>query len=267
MSTTHPFLATVRESWLITERDLRHWRREPWAPLFGVAFSVMLVLVFGYLFGGAVALPGGGDYLAYLLPGMFALSMMFGVETTMSAMTSDSRQGITDRFRSLPISGAAVPMGRAGADLLSSAVELAVLMLGGLLIGWRAGGSVGQTLLAVALLLLLRLAMLWLGIFLGLTLRGEGATMAVQVLVWPIGFLSGVIVPTSTMPTWLGTIADFNPVSATSAACRELFGNPSGFSDGSLLGEHAVLMAIAWPVALIAIFVPLTARAYRRLGD
>ena len=259
-------LTVARASWLVTERDLRHWRREPWTPVLGVAFSVMLVLVFGYLFGGAVALPGGGDYLAYLMPGMFALTMMFGVESTMTAVTADTRKGITDRFRSLPMSGVAVPLGRSGADLLSSAVTLAVLVGGGLVVGWRAGGSAGGTALAIALLLWLRLAVLWLGIFLGLTWRGEGATMAVQVLVWPVGFLSGVIVPPETMPGWLTALADLNPVSATAAACRELFENPTGTSDG-LLADHAVLAAALWPAVLLAVFVPLSARAYRRLGD
>jgi ABC-type polysaccharide/polyol phosphate export permease len=258
-------LTPVRESWLIAERDLRHWRREPWTPIFGILFSIMLVLVFGYLFGGAVALPGGGDYLAYLLPGMLALSMMFGVESTMSAMATDSRKGITDRFRSLPISGVAVPLGRVGADLLNSSLQLAVLMAGGLLVGWSVDGGVGDVALAVVVLLWLRLAVLWLGVFLGLAFRAEGALMAVQVLVWPVGFLSGVIVPPETMPAWLGAVADLNPVSATAAACRELFGNPTGLTDG-LLAENAVVMALIWPAVLIAVFVPLSVRAYRRLG-
>lgn len=259
-------LTPARESWLIAERDLRHWRREPWTPVFGILFSIMLVLVFGYLFGGAVALPGGGDYLAYLLPGMLALSMMFGVESTMSAMATDSRKGITDRFRSLPISGVAVPLGRVGADLLNSSLQLAVLMGGGLLVGWSVDGGVGDVALAVVVLLWLRLAVLWVGVFLGLAFRAEGALMAVQVLVWPVGFLSGVIVPPETMPTWLGAVADLNPVSATAAACRELFGNPTGLTDG-LLAENALVMALVWPAVLIAVFVPLSVRAYRRLGE
>ncbi len=261
-------MSAVRSSLLITGRDLRHWRREPWTPILGVSFSIMLVLVFGFLFGGAVVLPGGGDYVPYLMPGMFAMAMLFGVESTMSAMTADSRKGITDRFRSLPISGVAVPLGRAGADMLNSALELAVLMLGGLLIGWRAHGSLADTVLAIGLLLWLRFAMLWLGIYLGLRLRGEGATMAVQVLVWPIAFLSGVIVPSQTMPAWLAALADLNPVSATAAACRELFANPTGTTgtDGGLLADHAVLLAIGWPALMLAVFVPLAARAYRRLA-
>ena len=256
----------LRESWLITERDLRHWRREPWTPIFGLAFSIMLVLVFGYLFGGAVELPGGGDYLAYLMPGMFALSMMFGVEGTMTAMTADARKGVTDRFRSLPMSGVAVPLGRAGADLLNSAVQLLVLIVGGLLVGWSVSGSLGAALLAVALLLWLRFAVLWIGVFLGLTFRAEGSLMAVQVLVWPIGFLSGVIVPPETMPGWLAALADLNPVSATAAACRDLFGNPTGITDG-VLADHALLLALGWPAVLTALFIPLSVRAYRRLGD
>lgn len=257
---------TARESWLVTGRDLRHWRRDPWTPVFGMAFSLMLVLVFGYLFGGAVALPGGGDYLAYLLPGMLALSMMFGVETTMEATASDARKGVTDRFRSLPMSGVAVPLGRALADLVSSAAQLAVLMLGGLLIGWSVSGSLLDALLAVGLLLWLRFAVLWLGVVLGLAFRSEGAMTAVQVLVWPIGFLSGVIVPPETMPRWVAAVADLNPVSATAAACRELFGNPSGITEG-LLADHALLLALAWPAVLTAVFVPLSVRAFRRLGE
>jgi ABC-2 type transport system permease protein len=264
-TTTTNLSTAVRESWLITGRDLRHWRRDPWTPVFGMAFSIMLVLVFGFLFGGAVSLPGGGDYLDYLLPGMFALSMMFGVETTMDAMASDTRKGVTDRFRSLPMSGVAVPLGRALADLVNSAAQLAVLVLGGLLIGWSVSGGLLDALVAVGLLLWLRFAMLWLGVFLGLVFRSEGSMMAVQVLVWPVGFLSGVIVPPETMPAWLGAIADLNPVSATAAACRELFGNPGGITEG-LLADHALLLAVAWPAVLTAVFVPLSVRAFRRLG-
>lgn len=262
--TTAP--SVLRHSWVITLRDLKHWQREPWTPVLGIAFSIMLLLVFGYLFGGAIELPGGGDYLSYLLPGMFALSMMFGIETTMGAITNDSKKGITNRFRSLPMSSVAVPLGRAAADLTNSALQLAVLMVGGLIVGWRIDGSVGAALTAAALLLWLRFAVLWLGIFLGLTFRGEGALMAVQVLVWPIAFTSNLFVAPETMPAWLESLAQWNPVSATAAACRELFGNPTGVTDG-VLADHAVLLAFAWPAVLTLVFVPLAARAYRRLGS
>ena len=230
------------QSWIMTQRDLKHWQREPWAPIFGIAFSVMLLLVFGFLFGGAIDVPGGGDYLDYLLPGMFAMTMLFGVETTMAAVTQDTKRGITDRFRSMPIHSVAVPLGRAAADLVNSAVQLAVLMVGGLIVGWRIDGRPAGAALAVGLLLWLRFAVLWIGIYLGLVLRGEGGLMAVQVLVWPLAFMSNLFVAPETMPDWLGAVAQFNPVSATAAAARELFGNPTGITDG-LLADHAVLVA------------------------
>ena len=254
----------LREGWLIAGRDVLHWVREPWGLVFGLAFNIMLILMFGFLFGGAIELPGGGDYIAFLLPGMFALTMLFGLEGTMTAMAEDAKRGITDRFRSLPISSTSVALGRAIADLANSALSLGVLMLGGLLIGWRPTTGPAEIALGVVLLLWLRFALLWLGIFLGLTFRGTGATTAVQVLVWPIGFLSTVFVSAETMPGWLGTIAEWNPVSATATAARELFGNPTGATSG-WLAEHAVLAASLWPLAITLVFLPLTASAYRRL--
>lgn len=254
----------LREGWLIAGRDLLHWVREPWGLIFGLAFNVMLLLMFGFLFGGAIEVPGGGAYIAFLLPGMFALTMLFGLDATMTAMAEDAKRGITDRFRSLPISSASVALGRAIADLANSALSLAVLMVGGALIGWRPTTGPLEIALGVVLLLWLRFGLLWLGIFLGLSFRGTGATTAVQVLVWPIGFLSTVFVSAETMPGWLGAIAEWNPVSATATASRELFGNPTGVT-GGWLAEHAVLAASVWPLAITAVFLPLAAIAYRRL--
>jgi ABC-2 type transport system permease protein len=254
----------LREGALIAGRDLLHWVREPWGFVFGLAFNLMLVLMFGFLFGGAIEVPGEGDYIAFLLPGMFALAMLFGLESTMTAMAEDSKRGITDRFRSLPIASASVALGRALADLANSVVGLAVLMIGGLLIGWRPTTGPAEIALGVVLLLWLRFALLWVGIFLGLRFRGTGATTAVQVLIWPIGFLSTVFVSAETMPGWLGVIAQWNPVSATATAARELFGNPTGVTSG-WLAEYAVLAASVWPLVITLVFLPLAASAYRGL--
>jgi ABC-type multidrug transport system permease subunit len=254
----------LREGWLIAGRDVLHWIREPWGLVFGLAFNIMLILMFAFLFGGAIEVPGGGDYIAFLLPGMFALTMLFGLEGTMTAMSEDAKRGITDRFRSLPISSASVALGRAIADLANSALSLAVLMIGGLLIGWRPTTGPAEIALGIVLLLWLRFALLWLGIFLGLSFRGTGATTVVQVLVWPIGFLSTVFVSAETMPGWLGVIAEWNPVSATATATRELFGNPTG-ATGGWLAENAVLAASVWPLVITLVFLPLAAAAYRRL--
>ncbi|PYE12589.1 ABC transporter DrrB family efflux protein [Williamsia limnetica] len=260
---------TVRAGWIIASRDLAHWRRDPWTPIFGLAFSIMLLLVFGFLFGGAISIPGvddsdRADYIDFLVPGMLALSMMFGVETTTAAMAADAKKGITDRFRSMPIGNVAVALGRVGADMVNSVVELTVLIIGGLLIGWTIGSDPASAALAVVLLLALRFSLLWVGIFLGLTFPSESATSAVQVLVWPIGFLSTAIVGAETMPGWLGAIAAWNPISATATAARELFANPTGVTGGPL-DEWTIALAIIWPAAISVVFIALSARAYRRL--
>lgn len=255
----------ITDTWIITLRDLTHWRLRPGTVIVGWAFLVMIVLMFGFFFGGALRVPDNGNYFSFLMPGMFATSMLFGLETTMIAVTTDASRGVTDRFRSLPMSASAVVLGRCLADLLNSLVGLAILIGAGLLLGWRWHGGISSTLEAVGLLLLLRFALLWVGIFLGLLARGPESVTSVQILVWPISFLSNVFVDPSTMPPWLGMVAQWNPLSATTDAIRHLFMN-SGWQASSWSSEHAILLAIVWPVLLVAAFLPLSVRAYRRLN-
>jgi ABC transporter DrrB family efflux protein len=254
----------VADAWTMTGRDLAHWVRQPAPVLVGLLFPVMIVLMFGYLFGGAMSVPGGGSYREFLMPGMFALAMVFGLEATMVAVTTDAAKGVTDRFRSMPMAPSAVVVGRGSADLLNSALGLAVLVVCGLAIGWRWDGGAGA-LLAVGLLLLLRCSLLWVGIYLGLVAKNPEAVVAVQILVWPLGFLSNALVAPETMPDWLGAIVEWNPLSATIAATRELFGNP-GWGGTSWAAEHALLMAVVWPLVLFAVFFPLSVRRYQRLS-
>jgi ABC-2 type transport system permease protein len=255
----------IADAWTITRRDLTHWRLRPGAVIVGWVFPLMIVLMFGLLFGGAIRVPNGGNYFEFLMPGMFATTMLFGLETTMIAVTTDASKGVTDRFRSLPMSASAVVLGRCIADVLNSIVGLALLIGAGLLLGWRWHVGMSAALAAVGLLLLLRFALLWVGIFFGLRARGPESVAAVQILVWPISFLSNVFVNPSTMPSWLGAIAQWNPLSATTSAIRQLFLNP-GWQAGPWISEHAVLMALVWPMLLVAIFLPLSVRAYRRLN-
>jgi ABC-2 type transport system permease protein len=225
----------------------------------------MIVLMFGLLFGGAISAPNDGSYFEFLMPGIFATTMLFGLETTMLAVTTDAAKGVTDRFRSMPINASAVVLGRCIADMLNSLVGLAILVVAGLLLGWRWHAGLEAALAAIGLLLLLRFALLWVGIFMGLTAKGPESVVALQILVWPISFLSNVFVDPSTMPAWLGTLAQHNPLSATASATRQLFNNPVWQAD-SWISENAVLMAVIWPVLLAAIFIPLSARKYRRLS-
>ncbi|GAA0619141.1 ABC transporter permease [Kutzneria viridogrisea] len=255
----------VADGWTVTQRDLLHWVRQPAPVVVGLLMPIMMVLMFGFLFGGAISVPGGGDYREFLLPGMFAMTVAFGVEGTMLAVTTDASRGITDRFRSMPMAPSAVVVGRSGADMLNSVLALLVMVACGLLVGWRWHGSAGAALTAFVLLLLLRFALLWVGIYLGLVFANPGAVMAVQILVWPIGFLSNVFVAPETMPGWLGTIASWNPLSSTVTATRELFGNP-GWGGGSWIAQHAMLMAVLWPLVILAVFFPLSVRAFRRMS-
>ncbi|RSM78710.1 ABC transporter permease [Kibdelosporangium aridum] len=255
----------LADGWTITRRELIHWVREPGSVLFGLAFTVLIALIFGYLLGGAMIVPGGGDYKEFLMPGMFAMNMLFGIGSTMTAISQDINKGVTDRFRSMPMSPAAVLLGRSIADMLDSVLLLTVLILCGLAMGWQSNGNAGETVLAVALLLLLRFAFIWVGIFCGLMAGNQAMVTAMQTMEFPIGFLSSAFIPPSTMPSWLGAIAEWNPLSSTVTAIRDLFGNPGIVSD-SWITQNAILMAVVWPVALIAIFFPLAVRRYRRLS-
>jgi len=257
----------VADAITLTRRDLAHWARQPGVIIANtLLFPIMIVLMFGYLLGGAMTVPGGGSYREFLLPGMFAMTMVFGIGATMVAISADAARGITDRFRTLPMAPSAVVAGRAIADMLTAVVTLAVLIGCGLLVGWHPHGPLGDTLAAVGLLLLLRFAFVWVGVYLGLVcFANPEAVTAVRTVEFPIGFLGNPFVATATMPAWLGTIAAWNPLSSTTSAIRALFGNPTG-SDHSWIAQHSVLMATLWPLALIAVFLPLSVRRYRHLS-
>ncbi|MFB7182048.1 ABC transporter permease [Streptomyces sp. NPDC056257] len=251
------------DSWTMTRRELAHWARQPVQMVVGLVFPVMLLLMFGFLVGGGRGIDGA--YVEFLVPGMFALTMAFGLEATMTAVTQDLGKGVIDRFRAMPMSSAAVLVGRSAADMLQSAVGLAVLAGVGLLLGWRWHGSPAAALLAFVLLLLLRFAMLWIGIFLGMVAGRPEMVQAVQILVWPVGFLSNAFATPEAMPGWLGTVVEWNPMSATATAVRDLFGNPAAAAP-SWASDHAALLAVGWPVLLLAVFFPLAVARFRGLS-
>ncbi|MGW6010753.1 ABC transporter permease [Streptomyces sp. NPDC055210] len=241
----------------MTRRELDHWVRQPAQVLVGLVFPVMLLLMFSYLIGGGRGVEG--DYVDFLVPGMFALTMAFGLEGTMLAVTQDLNKGVIDRFRSMPMADGAVLVGRSAADMLQSALGLLVLMGVGYALGWRAHGTLGAFLGAVGLLLLLRFAMLWIGILLAMVAGRPEMVQAVQILVWPVGFLSNAIATPESMPDWLATVVAWNPLSQTATAVRDLFGSP-----GAEAGH--VWAAVAWPLALLAVFFPLAVRKFGALG-
>lgn len=249
----------IADTWTLTGRALAHWARQPFVLLVGFLFPVLVLVMFAYLLRGGY----GDDYRSILVPGLLALTTVFGLETTMTAVVTDAQRGITARFKSLPMSGAAVVGGRAVADLLNAIVGLVVLMAVGYAIGWRIESGVADALAAVGLLLLLRFSLIWMGIYLGLVAGKPESVAAVQILVWPLGFLSNAFSDPASMPAWLGWVAEWNPLSATAAAVRELFGNP-GWGGDSWAATHAAELAVAWPVVLTCVFFPLAVVRYRR---
>ncbi|MEU1645047.1 ABC transporter permease [Micromonospora zamorensis] len=257
--------ALLTDSGTLIWRGLARWRRDPGPLIASLGFNILIVLMFAYLFGGALQVPGGGSYREFLMPGMYVMTMVFGISLTTIAVAEDQERGVTDRLRSMPVSPLAPLVARAVADMLFALVTLAVLLLTGLAIGWRAHGGAGATLAAVGLILLLRFALIWVGIFLGLVTRGQTAVVAVQTLEFPLGFLSNAFVAPSTMPAWLGAVAAWNPLSATVGATRELFGNP-GWGGDSWAAQHYPWLAVLWPVVLVAVFLPLSVARYRRLA-
>lgn len=254
----------LADSWTMTRRELLHWARQPVQVVVGLAFPVMLLLMFGYLMGGGLGIEG--NYREYLVPGMFALTMAFGLDATMVAVTQDLNKGVVDRFRSMPMTNGAVLVGRSAADMLQSLLSLIILMGVGLAVGWRWHGSFAAVLGAMGLLLLLRFAMLWMGIHLAMVAGKPELVMAVQILVWPVSFLSNAFATPESMPGWLGAVVEWNPMSATATAVRDLFGNEGGTTTTSWATDHASLLAVIWPILLVALFFPLAVRRFARLS-
>lgn len=252
------------DSWTMTRRTLAHWVRAPAPVVFNLLFPVLMLVMFGYLLGGQMQVPAGTSYFTFLVPGMLTLTVLFGIETTVLAVTTDASRGVTDRFRSMPMSGSAVVIGRSLADMLNSIVALAVVLGAGFAVGWRPRDATVGVLAGLGMLLVLRFALVWLGIYLGLLIKAPEGVVALQVLVWPLAFLSNIFTAPSSMPAWLTAVAEWNPLSATTAAVRELFGNP-GWTSSSWISDHAILMGLLWPAVLTAIFLPLSVRSYRRL--
>ncbi|QKT08769.1 ABC transporter permease [Gordonia sp. X0973] len=255
-----------RQSWIMVKRNLIHTKRMP-EMLADVTFQpIMFVLLFAFVFGSAVAIPGGGNYKEFLLPGIMGQTIAFTAFIVANGVTADLDKGIIDRFRSLPIHQSSVIVGRAIAALLHSSIGIVVMAITGLAIGWRIRTSVPEAVLGFALVLLFGFAMIWFGLLVGSWLKSvEAVNGFMFTTLFPITFLSNAFVPTAGMPTWLRTIADWNPISALVQAMRVLWGNGHPAAAGAPWPlVHPVWATIIWSVALTAIIAPIAIRAYYR---
>jgi ABC-2 type transport system permease protein len=254
---------TVADGLTITRRNLIKVKRVPDLIVFATLSPIMFVLLFRYVFGGAINVPGDISYAEFLLPGIFAQTVVFGSTITGASLADDLQKGLIDRFRSLPMAHSAVLVGRTVADLALNALSIAVMALTGLAVGWRIHTSVGEAALGFLVLLGFAYAISWLMALVGLIVRTpEVVNNASFIVIFPITFVANTFAPLETFPSVLRHFAEWNPVSSVVQAARNLFGNSFGAPDVWSL-QHPVLYAALWGVAILAVFVPLSVRTYR----
>ncbi|MGD0377562.1 MAG: ABC transporter permease [Streptosporangiaceae bacterium] len=256
----------IKDTWVLARRSVARIAREP-EQLSDVTIQpVIFVLLFAYVFGSAIHLPGGGGYHQYLVSGMFGMVMAGSAPGTAVGLTTDMSAGLIDRFRSLPIARSAVLAGRTLADLITQVLGIVVLTATGLAIGWRAQNGMADALAAIGLSLLFAYAMTWAGACAGMLLRSPEAAQAMGFIIFlPLSFVSNAFVPTQGMPGWLQAVANWNPMSAIATSCRALFGGPNpGAAVQDWPMQHPELAVLVWSAGLIAIFAPIAVGLYRR---
>lgn len=264
------FRQAVSDSLIIAKRNLIRILRIPEVVVFSLIQPIMFVVLFSYVFGGSISLPGAGTdagaYREFLMGGIFAQTVTFATAGAGAGVAEDMHRGLIDRFRSLPMTRGAVLTGRTLADLVQTALTLVVLALVALLVGWRTHENIVKVLGGFALLLMLGYAFTWVGALIGLSVRSpEAATSGGLVWLFPLTFISNAFVPSQNMPSLLQHIADWNPFSATVQASRELFGNipPNYPVPDAWPMQHPALASLLWSIVIIAVFRTLAVRRYK----
>jgi ABC transporter DrrB family efflux protein len=247
----------VSDTLVLAKRSLLRIPRQPDLLVSFTIQPIMFVLLFVYVFGGAIETPGFDDYTDFLMPGIIVQSMVFGGFVTALGLAEDLKKGLIDRFRSLPMFGPAVLTGRILADVGTNAIQLAIMLAVGVAVGFRFSGPWAEILAGIALLFLIGYAFSWVFAFIGLTASSPEAANAFGfTILFPVTFISSAFVPTQTMPSWLEPIAEHNPFTTMVDAARALFlDTPAG---------NDVWLAVVWCLAIIAVFAPLSAWRYRR---
>jgi ABC-2 type transport system permease protein len=269
MSNSTPVTRFLSDGWVTTRRNLLKIRRVPDILVFTLIQPIMFVLLFTYVYGGVIDIPGS-SYVEFLMAGIFAQTVVFGSTYSGSAMAQDLKDGIIDRFRTLPMSPAAVLIGRTNGDMLINASSMAVMMVTGFIVGWRVRSSFLEAAFAVVLLLLFAYSFSWVMAFIGMSVRSPEVINNVSFLVlFPLTFISNAFVPSETLPTPLRVFAEWNPVSSLVQAARELFGNvPAGVPVGDTwTAQNPVLTVLIGMAVMLAIFVPLSIRKFQSISS
>jgi ABC-2 type transport system permease protein len=260
----------ISDSAVVAKRNLIKIKRVPDLLVATTLSPIMFVLLFAYVFGGAIDPSGGGAaYREFLIAGIFAQTVVFGATITGAGLAEDVRKGIIDRFRSLPMAPSAVLTGRTLSDVVNNVLVLIVMSLTGLLVGWRINTSFGEALWGFALLLIFAYAISWVMAWIGLLVPSpEVVNNASFIVIFPLTFVANTFVPLETLPGPLRVFAEWNPISAVTQAARNLFGNPdpnpAAAEPTAWALQNPTLYTLIWAVAVLVVFVPLANRQYRR---
>jgi len=258
----------LHDGLVVAKRNLLQTIRVPELLFFSLVQPVIFVVMFAFVFGGAIPIPGSDDpnaYREYLVPGIFGQTVAFASAASTVGLAEDMHKGIIDRFRSLPMYAGAVLFGRTFADAARQILVLTVLTITGLAVGWRINDGAPKAMLAYLLLLVFAYTMAWIGSWIGLYMATpETANTAGLIWLFPLTFISNAFVPTRGMPQWLQVLAEWNPLSSLVLACRQLFGNPTGIPTQAWPMQHPIEYTLISCAVLLAVFIPLAVRKYRR---
>ncbi|MBO0705437.1 MAG: ABC transporter permease [Candidatus Dormibacteraeota bacterium] len=256
------FVWALLDAWVLAKRSIVQTVRVPDLLVFVTIQPVMFVLLFRYVFGGAIQVPGG-EYVNFLMPGIFVQTVAFGGVTTGIGLAEDMQRGLVDRFRSLPMSSSAVLTGRTIGDLARNLFTVLIMLAVGFAVGFRPHSTVAEVLLALLVLIGFSFAFSWISAVIGISVRSvEAAQQAGFIWLFPLTFASSAFVPVSTMPSWLQAFAKHNPVSVVSNSLRGLF-----HVDPTLTAADtrwALIQTAAWIAGILLVFVPFSVARYRR---
>jgi ABC-2 type transport system permease protein len=259
-------MGALRDGAVVAQRNVIKIRRVPEVLVFVLISPIMFVLLFAYVFGAAIDVPGVG-YREFLIAGIFTQTVVFGATFTGAGIADDLQKGIMDRFRSLPMARSAVLLGRTASDIVYNLGSIFIMSLTGLLVGWRVRGSLVDALGGFLLLLLFAYAFSWVMAFVGLIVPSvEVVNNASFIVLFPLTFVANTFVPSETLPRLLQPFAEWNPISALTHTTRSLFGNiPAGTPEPTSWPlQNSAVYSLGWSLLLIIIFAPLATRLYQR---
>jgi len=259
-------MSVLRDAATIARRNMIRIRRVPEVMVFVLIQPLMFVLLFAYVFGGSIDIPGG-SYREFLIAGIFAQTVVFGATFTASGLAEDVQKGLINRFRSLPMARSAVVAGRTASDVVYNGLSVVIMSIAGLAVGWRIRGSILDAVVAYLLLLFFSYSFSWVMACLGLMVpTPEVVNNATFIVLFPLTFIANTFVPSDNLPGILRTVAEWNPVSTLTHAVRVRFANlPAGPPEPTSWPlQNAMVYSLAWAVLLIVVFAPIATRLYQR---